>query len=403
MKTQKVCITTLEFPPDIGQCGEQIHSIAQMLLDSGYEVHVAVFHSKQRKTNGDRRSERETIWQDGVYVHRLKCAVRSETPLIQDCLSEIYAQLKHLHQQFNFDLLHAFFISETGFLTALLALEYRIPVISSIRGSDLHRHVFSAKQLSQMTWTLNNSTWATFVSQDLKHRASVLVPGLEERSSVFWNSIRPVDFDQLPVPEVIKTMWSNPSTGIVVGSVGRFRDKKGLEFLLDACAELSPEIELTLLLVGDFAERERTYWEQEVQNSSIANRIIVTGMVERTQGLAYLPHIDIFTIPSLHDDCPNALLEAMLAGKAIVGTHVDAIGEILEDGTDALVIEPGSSPALASAIRQLARSPQLRQYLGSAAQIKVSQQLCPEIEQANWVKVYQQILGNVRVPEMALA
>ena len=50
--------------------------------------------------------------------------------------------------------------------------------------------------------------------------------------------------------------------------------------------------------------------------------------------------MDIFAIPSLHDGCPNAMLEAMLAARAIVGAKVDAIGEILEDGVDALVVNP---------------------------------------------------------------
>ncbi|HAG81978.1 MAG TPA: glycosyl transferase, partial [Cyanobacteria bacterium UBA12227] len=42
---QKICITTLEFPPDVGGVGESAYRIAQMLLELGYEVHVAVFRA----------------------------------------------------------------------------------------------------------------------------------------------------------------------------------------------------------------------------------------------------------------------------------------------------------------------------------------------------------------------
>ncbi len=396
MTTQRICITTLEFPPDVGGVGESVHRIANLLAELNYEVHVAVFHSKQRKEAGHRRSNCDTTVQNGIYVHRLESATRSNEPIMQDYLSEIYILLRALHDQYSFDAFHAFFINETGFLTTLLARELGIPVINSIRGSDLHKHIFNPKQHGQVAWTLENSSWVTFVSQELQNRGCVLVPSLQSKSSAFWNSIYPIDFKQLPTPALVGKLQ-----GTVIGSVGRFRDKKGLEYLLDACKMLSHSLEFTLLLVGDFADRERPYWEHEIRNSGLGDRILLTGMLERTQGLAYLPHIDILTVPSLHDGCPNAMLEAMLAGRAIVGTQVDAIGEILEDGRNALVVKPGSSQELAEAIQWLARSPQLRAELGKAAQEKVLRQLAPSVEQENWHQVYQRVL-NQRVPMMAI-
>jgi L-malate glycosyltransferase len=224
------------------------------------------------------------------------------------------------------------------------------------------------------------------------------VPSLQTKSTAFWNSIQPVDPTQLPTPALVGKL-----KGTVVGSVGRFRDKKGLEYLLDACAEVSRDRELTLLLVGDFADRERSYWEREVENSGISDRVIITGMLERTQALAYLPYMNVFAVPSLHDGCPNALLEAMMAGCPVVGTNVDAIGEILEDGQDSLVVQPGSASELAEAIRWLARSPQLGQQLGLAAQAKVLKELAPAVEQENWRKVYQRVLGASSVVQFATA
>ncbi|MBO9999558.1 MAG: glycosyltransferase [Cyanobacteria bacterium SID2] len=398
MKPYKVCLTTLEYPPDVGGVGESVSRIARMLLELGYDVHVAVFHSKQRKEGEFKRGRTQTTVRDGIYVHRLQPAIRSSEPIMQDYLSEIYFQLDRLHQQIGFDLFHGFFINETGFLTTLLARECDVPVINSVRGSDLHKHLFNPKQHGQIVWTLENSNWVTFVSRDLQARANVLVPGLTSKSVAFWNSIAPVDFDRLPAPPEIDRLQ-----GLVIGAVGRFRDKKGLEFLLDACAELQTELALTLLLVGDFAERERQYWQQEIENSGMLDRTIVTGLLARQQALAYLPYIDVMAIPSLHDGCPNALLEAMLASRAIVGTRVDAIGEILEDGTDGLLVSPGSSQELTQAVRQLARSPQQRQKLGHAARSKALQQLSPQVEQSNWRKVYERVLPTSQLSVAAIA
>jgi len=388
---RKVCLTTLEFPPDVGGVGESVYRIAKMLLELNYEVHVAVFHFNKKRKN-IQRAHRKTIEKDGILVHRLKAAIRTTEPytpstMIMDYRSEIYFQLQRLHQQFNFDLFHSFFIKETGFLTTLLALENNLPVINSIRGSDLHKHIFDPQQHAQLCWTLQKASWLTFVSEDLFKRAKVLLPNLEAKSSVFWNSIQPVDFDNFATPELVKNCW-----GMVIGSVGRFRDKKGLEYVLDACAKLTAEnIELTLLLVGDFVAREQEYWQEELKNSGITDRIIVTGMLGRVEAMKYLPHMDVFMIPSLNDGCPNAMLEAMLAGRAIIGSNVDAIGEILTDGVDGLVVNPASSEELVVALRKLERSPQLRQELGKAARKKVLEQLTPAVEKENWAKVYQHI------------
>ncbi len=393
--TLRICITTLEFPPDVGGVGESVFRISQMLISLGLEVHVAVFRAVFRDEKSEaeaglfRRSSCQTSTVNGVTVHRLKAAVRSPMAKEQDYLCDLYDQLAALHTRYRFDLLHAFFINEMGFLTTLLAQENDLPVINSIRGADLQKHLFSPQQLSQISWTLANSDWVTFVSQDLMHRARVLVPSIRTKSSAFWNSITPIDFETLPQPALVERL-----RGTVIGSSGNFRDKKGLEYLLDACKLLNAQADITLLLVGDFVEKERVYWEQEVAASGLGDCLVITGKVSRIEALAYLPHMDIFAIPSIHDGCPNTLLEAMLAARAIVGTPVDAIGEILDHEEDALLVPPASSEALAAALSRLVDAPDFRHRLGLAARQKVLQALAPGVEQQNWQKVYQMVLSR---------
>ena len=399
--TTTICLTTVEFPPDVGGVGVSAKRISLFLKDLGYQVHVAVFRSvfrKERqlaKAGNFRRSVCETSVQDGIIVHRLYPAIRSTVARDQDYLMDIYGQLTTLHKKYQFDVVHAFFINETGFLTTMLAKENDLAVINSVRGADLHKHIFDCQQQKQIAWTLENSSWTTFVSQDLMHRARLFAPAITHKSSTFLNSIAPVDFSSLPTPSL-----ANNLQGIVIGSVGNFRDKKGIEYLLDACQNL--ETEFTLLFVGDFVAKEREYWEQEIANSGLEEKIVITGKVSREEALAYLPYMDIFAIPSLNDGCPNALLEAMLAKKAIVGTNVDAIGEIIEDGVNGLLVNPYSSEELEIAIAKLIARPLQRQTFGRAAKQKVLQDLNPTIEQDNWEKIYRHVLSTSTQPQMAV-
>jgi L-malate glycosyltransferase len=391
--TKTICLTAQEFPPDVGGVGVSAKRIALLLQELGYQVHVAVFRSvfrKERKLAQAgifRRSNCETTTQDGITVHRLFPAIRSTVARDQDYLMDIYGQLTTLHKQYQFDVVHAFFINETGFLTTMLAKENNLAVINSVRGADLHKHIFDCQQQKQIAWTLENSDWTTFVSQDLMHRARLFTPAITHKSSAFLNSIASVDFTNLPTPSLVEQL-----KGIVIGSVGNFRDKKGIEYLLDACRNL--ETEFTLLFVGEFVDKERVYWEQELASSGLQDKIFITGKVSREEALAYLPYMDIFAIPSLNDGCPNALLEAMLAEKAVVGTNVDAIAEIIEDGVNGLLVNPYSSEELTEAITQLINSPLLRQSFGKLAKQKVLQDLNPLVEQTNWAKVYHHVLNT---------
>ena len=124
-------------------------------------------------------------------------------------------------------------------------------------------------------------------------------------------------------------------------------------------------------------------------------------MNTREETLAYLPYLDIFAIPSLTDGCPNALLEAMSAGCAIVGSNADAIGEIIEDGVSGLLVNPASSEELATALQYLADKPQLRKELGLAAKMKVEKDLAPEVELNNWLRVYEGLLGSPNIVKRA--
>ncbi|NJO98755.1 MAG: glycosyltransferase family 4 protein [Pleurocapsa sp. CRU_1_2] len=397
MKT--VCLTAQEFPPDIGGVGVSAKRIALLLTELGYRVHIAVFRSifrqerKLAQAGKVSRSRCETSIQDGITVHRLYPAIRSILARDQDYLMDVYGQLTVLHKQYQFDAVHAFFINETGFLTTMLAKENELSVINSVRGADLHKHIFDSQQQKQIAWTLANSDWTTFVSQDLMHRARLFEPTIITKSTAFLNSIAPVDFDNLPTPTLV-----NKLSGIVIGSVGNFRDKKGIEYLLDACQTI--QTEFTLLFVGDFVAKEREYWEQELINSGLQDKIVITGKVSREEALAYLPYMDIFAIPSLNDGCPNALLEAMLAEKAVVGTNVDAIAEIIEDGVNGLLVNPYSSEELSNAIAQLIDNPVLRQTFGKLAKQKVIQDLNPAVEQANWREIYDRVLAADTQPKM---
>ena len=198
----KICITTLEYPPDVGGVGESVKRIGTMLAELDHEVHIVVFHSSRRLEQSDHVTQKGflTETEGKLQVHRYQSVSRTGSSSKQDFMSDVYGELRRLHDRLGFDIFHGFYINETGFLTTLLAREVERPVINSIRGADLHRNVFNPQQYGQIEWALQHSDWLTFVSQELEKRAQVLAPSVQGRTSAFWNSIVPIDFGDIARP-----------------------------------------------------------------------------------------------------------------------------------------------------------------------------------------------------------
>src|SRR3989344_461549 len=109
----------------------------------------------------------------------------------------------------------------------------------------------------------------------------------------------------------------------------------------------------------------------------------LTGQIERldlTQeiqftGLAPIEDImaisDIFTLPSLWEGLSIALLNAMDAGCPIVATKISGTNEALENEVSALLVNPGESSELATALGRLLADKDLGRRLGSGAKEQV--------------------------------
>ena len=76
-------------------------------------------------------------------------------------------------------------------------------------------------------------------------------------------------------------------------------------------------------------------------------------------------------MPSHVEPLGNATLEAMAAGVPVVGTRVGGIPEMVVERETGLLVPPRDARSLASAIGQLAQSPQLRAKYGAAARARV--------------------------------
>lgn len=80
---------------------------------------------------------------------------------------------------------------------------------------------------------------------------------------------------------------------------------------------------------------------------------------------------DVVVVPSIYENLPARLLEAMACGAAVVASDVCGIPEAITSGTDGLLVPPNSSDALADAVLRLLADEGERRTLGRAARTTI--------------------------------
>src|SRR6266571_8857646 len=299
---------------------------------------------------------------------------------------DVHYALLELARERRYDLMQAFYASITGFPTVYAALELSIPSIVSIRGNDIIRDVFYSERFPSLKWALENATQFTAVSQEGLQKARIL-SACSNKGSVILNSIRPEDYSE-------GTQEFDVSRPII-GSLAVFKNKKGIEVLLCAFSMLLQQYPTAhLLLVGFVIPGEQNSFETLVTKYNLNDRISVTGRIPRHDALRYIRTMDIFAFTSLHDGCPNTVLEAMLAGVPIVATSVGAVPELIENGKHGLLVQPGSATELCEAMLRMLDTNTDKQQYGKQAQERVLTEFAPQKELESYWKVYLESLSS---------
>lgn len=124
---------------------------------------------------------------------------------------------------------------------------------------------------------------------------------------------------------------------------------------------------------------------------ALPERVRWLGWLDPAAKEAALVDADVFAMPSISEGLPVALLEAMAHELPVVASAVGGIGEILDDGVDALLVEPGDPAGLVEALGSLLLDPEQRRRLGVAAAASIGR-LGAEDVYAKLDEVYESVL-----------
>lgn len=156
---------------------------------------------------------------------------------------------------------------------------------------------------------------------------------------------------------------------IVIGTMGRFVAKKGIDILLHSLHALKQQNIPFRARIGGDGELAGEL-QQLAQQLGIAQEVEFLGWVQNKP--AFFESIDVFVLPSHHEPFGIVLIEAMAAGLPVITTDTEGPCEIITPHHDALLVDKAKPHALASALCELIDAPELALKLGQNARQTVA-------------------------------
>jgi colanic acid/amylovoran biosynthesis glycosyltransferase len=266
-------------------------------------------------------------------------------------------------------LIHAHF-GRGGALALPIARALRVPLVVTFHGGDATKDKHYRRQLAPTIFQRR--------CEALQQEAALIICAAEHvrkalinrgfpaaKLKVICYGIEP-EMDSVTVP---------PAERPYLLFVGRFVEKKGIGYLLDAMRVLESEgVAVDLALIGDgpMAELLRR------QSSGLRNARFLGWLPNQEVRRAMRGALAV-CVPSVaaragdSEGLPNVVIEGMAAAVPVIGSDHGGIGEAVEHGRTGFLVPPADPQAIATAVRRLLRDPALRHRMGLAARVAATE------------------------------
>ncbi|MBV6464974.1 MAG: N-acetyl-alpha-D-glucosaminyl L-malate synthase [Anaerolineales bacterium] len=378
----KIALLSEKYTPDFGGLAISTERLARLLAAAGHAVRVFA------PTLNLPPSERRILPSSGVDVTRFGARKR-----VDDTLADWFELVVEEHRRDPFDILHAYFLPQAGFVAAYAGKYLGTPSVVSIRGNDIERAAFDPAKFSHVMYALQHASAVTTNASTLARKAKAFV---EREIFLIPNGIDTELFKSMARNETLAEMLglggkTKEERSAVIGFAGELREKKGLRALLSGYAQAAKSRPASLLIVGEVRDGEDKKFFDEFKSANSQLPITVTGPVPHEDMPAYYALMDVLVHPSLRDGMPNAALEAMACGLPVIATPVGGILDALEDGENGVLVNVNDAAALAGKIVELLDDPQKRAGLGQRARETVVEKFGLEAELRANLRVYESL------------
>jgi glycosyltransferase involved in cell wall biosynthesis len=269
-------------------------------------------------------------------------------------------------------------------------------LVGKLYGSKVVLHIHAAdfdslygkrsKPVQRYTrWVMGLTDAIISVSDEWKQRLGGIVPA--EKVFSFKNCINVDSFSTHPADHSGDTVQA-----LFIGSVG---SRKGAFDLLEALGRLKARGCVLPACIAGYEESEGGLVKarSRLQELHLADSCELPGTVLGDKKAELFARSNLFVLPSYNEGLPMAILEGMSAGMAVVSTPVGGIPEIVRDGYNGYLIQPGDIEGLAEKLEVLTRDPGLCQIMGLRSR-EIVEELDVKPYVARLITLYKSLLRN---------
>ena len=211
-------------------------------------------------------------------------------------------------------------------------------------------HVRNIQKSFLLSWFINSFSKFNNVSKIIcVSKATSNQFKINTKNIVINNGVDTSEFSLKSVNSKLREEYNIDSKKIIIGTAGRIVPRKGFDYFIEVCKQISHEFkkDCIFVIVGDtpfyFKQKIMENLKTMVKEYNLEDKFIFTGYKNDVD--SYIADFDIFFIPSRYPDpFPRVVVESMALSKPIVGFDIGGIGEAIDDGINGFSIDTKDNP-----------------------------------------------------------
>lgn len=382
----RIAIVTSTFLPDfIGGREKHVYGLSKSLMRLGYDVRVFAGSHTKGLINDEYDAVPVTkvpLFTINLFGVGEKIPYRLVSPSFISALRAFNPDIIHAHDYRHF----------TTDLAALYARCADKPLVITVHG-----FFYKPSIITQALMQIYDKLFGLLTLKTAKKIITV--------SSKFQRDI-PTNFKDkvLYIPNAVlvdqvkndarsfREVFSIPSWHKMILAVGRVVRQKGFDTLIRAFHEAQNiKRSITLVVVGPVGDDN--YFNDLKSMVRENDNVIFTGVISDNLLMRAYEESDVMVIPSLDEGLPTVLLEAIAYQKPVIASSVGMMPEIVENGVNGILVEPGHYLQLSQAIYKVLTDKELR--------IRLKKGACRVLQKYDWnnvvrliTEVYDEVLSK---------